>query len=555
MTDGTTAVVDGHEILFRGGPVLTMGPVGRPEAILVRGDRIAATGSEAECRLLAREEPEIIELEGAALLPGFVDAHCHPLMYGQFQTWEDCSWEAAPDIDAVVQRMRAAAVSLPPGTPVRGHGFHHGNVADRRFLRRHDLDRVAEDREVLVFHSSGHGAFVNSWSLNEFGVDHDTVDPAGGHFDREEDGTPAGGVWNAAADVLTGQGGVKLGNHGPNFHLPDQAERLDFALRVAQSDFIAAGVTSVVDAQVTSRELSTYMRLRRRGGLHMRVEMLIISSLLEQLEQLGMGGRLGDEQLALSGVKLYVDGALTGGSAHFSKPYCCDPLDHGYEYHDPSEYIDLVTRAHVLGLQTGTHAQGDAAIAVAIAGLENALRKQPRTDHRHRIEHCGLPAVEDVQKIADLDLYPVTQPQYIYRYGDELRRVLGDDRADRLIPYGEFTASGIPIVLSSDAPVTPPNPLEAIYSAAARRTLSDTVLGEPHALDVMVALRAHTIGAAASIHREHRVGSLEPGKLADLVILSADPTQVGLGDIRQLEVQQTWIDGRRVEPEKFDTDT
>jgi predicted amidohydrolase YtcJ len=215
-----------HEQLFRGGPVLTMTSSARGEAVLVRDGVIACVGSADACVRAATGEVEVVELDGATLIPGFVDAHCHPLVHGQFATFTDCSWNAAPSIDAVVERLSARASGLPAGAPVRGQGFHQGNVEDRRHLRRDDLDRVATDREVLVFHSSGHGAFVNSWVLDALGIGPDTEDPQGGRFARDEDGAPDGGVWDSGFDALTGPAGVKVGHHAPNVHLPDPPDVL-----------------------------------------------------------------------------------------------------------------------------------------------------------------------------------------------------------------------------------------------------------------------------------------------------------------------------------------
>jgi hypothetical protein len=382
--------------------------------------------------------------------------------------------------------------------------------------------------------------------MRKFGLDNSTPDPVGGHFDRDEDGTPSGGVWDSAADILTGPEGVKLRGHGPNFHLPDPIEALVKQLSDAQDKFLRVGVTSVVDAQVTGRELRAYSALRSEGGLKLRVDMLILSSLLESLENLGIAGRLGDHQLAISGVKVYADGALTAGMAHFTQPRCCDPLEHGFSYHDPEVLKDLIGRVHTLGLQSGTHAQGDAAIESTVDAIEAALSAKPRADVRHRIEHCGGPTERDVGRIAELGIFPVTQPQHLYRYGDELADKLGE-RAQRLIPLGEFTAQGIRFALSSDAPVAPPRPLEAVFAAVSRKTLSGRVLDSgQQAIEVQAALKAHTLDAAASIHREHELGSLESGKFADLIILDRDPRTTPVEEVPQIKVDGVWIGGERV---------
>ncbi|MGV9801974.1 amidohydrolase [Mycobacterium sp. NPDC003449] len=532
------------------GEVLVIGGVIRPHAdnesapaMLLRADRIAAVGTESDCRARAIGKPGILDVDGATVLPGFVDAHCHPLMFGQFTSWVDCGWAAAPTIDDVVAALTVAA--RRPGK-VRGNGFHHGNVAERRMLTRHDLDRVAGDREVLVFHSSGHGAIVNSWTLRDMGVSAQTPDPPGGHFGREADGAPDGTVWDAAADWLTGARGVKITNNGPNFHLPDDPATLRDQLLAAQDELHARGVTTVVDAQVTGRELSTYLAAQRAGALTMRAEMLVISSLIGQLEALGICGRFGDDQLAIAGVKLYADGALTAGTARFSEPYCCSPDEFGYLYHPTGELIELIARVRALGLQSATHAQGDAAIqlvldahaAMAPGGSDDAIR--------HRIEHFGAPTAAQVRRCGELGLWPIIQPQYLFRYGDELMNALGD-RAPRLSPLGEIRDAGVPVVLSSDAPVCPPHPLEAVAAAVRRRTLAERRLGTPEqCLTVEQALGGHTLGAAASVHRERDIGSLDQGKFADFVALARDPVSCDVDDIAEIAVQATWVGGRQV---------
>ena len=534
--------VELDEVLIVGGAIRPHADGEAVGAMLIRGERIVAVGTEANCRSQAIGAPDVVDIDGATVFPGFVDAHCHPLMHGQFASWVDCGWEAAPTIDDVVTALADRAARQPGA--VRGRGFHHGNVAEARLLTRHDLDRVARDREVLVFHSSGHGAMANSATLRAMGVTADTPDPPGGHFGREPDGTPDGTVWDAAADWLTGRHGVKITNNGPNFHLSDDPAALDAQLLAAQTEMHSRGVTTIVDAQVTSRELSTYLRANSTGALTMRAELLMISSLIGELENLGICGRFGDDRLAIAGVKLYADGALTAGTARFSEPYCCSPTNFGYLYHPNGELAELIARVTALGLQAATHAQGDAAIQVVLdahAGLST-----PTRDARHRIEHFGAPTAAQVQRCGELDLWPITQPQYLLRYGDELTSALGE-RAHRLTPLGEMRDASVPVVLSSDAPVCPPHPLEAVAAAVRRRTLSGQRLGsDGQCLTVEQALRAHTLTAAASAHRERAVGSLEAGKFADFVVLEQDPLTVGHEELARVAVETTWVGGQRV---------
>jgi len=538
------------ELLVSGGSILPI-TANRDEgeaveAMLIRDGRIAEAGDLASCERAARD-PERLDLQGATVVPGFIDAHCHPLMLGQFLSWTDCGWEAAPTIDNVVEGLRKAGRLQPKEAPIRGYGFNQGNVAEQRHLTRLDLDQVSGEKEVTVFHSSGHGLYANTWTLDDRGLGANTPDPNGGHFGRFDDGGLDGSLWDAASDHITGRDGVKTAGHGPNFHLSDGQDQLTSQLALAQSVFLSSGITTVVDAQVTGRELRSYFDLRRQGRLQLRVEMLMLSSMLDQLETLGIHGRLGDDRLAISGVKLYADGSLTAGTARFEKPYCCDPTDHGFLYHDEGEFAELLSRAHGLGVQAATHAQGDAAIDLVLRSAAEVLNSDPRLDTRHRIEHCGAPTSAQVERIGELEMYPISQPQNILRYGDELLTSIGEDRAGRIIPLGEYAAQRVPVVLSSDAPVAPPSPIEAIFAATARETISGRVLGpDDQKITVMQALRGHTLGAAESIHREGSIGSLEPGKLADFVVLDRDPRELEPSGVLEMSVVETWMSGAKV---------
>ncbi len=531
------------EILFTNASILTMENDQIESSMLIRDNLIVAVGNRQDCQSKALTKYEEIDLNNQTLMPGFVDAHCHPLMHGQFKSWIDCSWEKAPSINDVIQTLKEESKNQNLNV-IRGKGFHHGNVKENRMLTCLDLDQVSTTKPVVVFHSSGHGAIVNSVALKEYGVDQNTPDPKGGHFGHFENGLPNGEVWDAAADALTGKYGVKITNNGPNFHVSDDFELLDKCFLNAQEEFLSVGVTSIVDAQVSRREMLSYLRVRDNKQLKFRVHALFISSLLDSLEDLGLGSWLGNEKLSAAGIKIYSDGALTGQTARFSEPYCCSNNDHGFLYHEPQELTSIIERAIKLGLQTATHAQGDAGIQLVLEALEEVSQKINIKDKRHRMEHCGAPTKEQIKKISSLGIYPVTQPQYVYRYGDELNRVL-EKRAERLIPLKEFQEANIELVLSSDAPVCPPLPFEAVFAASSRKTINNNEIGKTEAISIKDALVAHTIGAAKSVHMEEKVGSLKPGLLADFIVLDKNPLDVKESELLEIKVTQTWIDGKK----------
>ncbi|MFE9040539.1 amidohydrolase [Streptomyces sp. NPDC007818] len=534
-------------LLVTGAAVAVPGGDGRAEALAVRGDRVVHVGTAEDARAALGGSPDDhLELDGGLVHPGFVDAHCHPVMYGQALAWVDCRPERVPDIDTLVAVLAEAARDLPAGVPVRGFGYEHRRLAERRHPTCHDLDRIATDREVYVMNASGHGGVVNSPTLRSCGITAGTPDPEGGSIGRFASGEPDGQLWDAACDLLTGPGGVKIGNHGPNFHLSEPDAIMADHLMRAQETFLAAGVTTVGDAQASRREMETYLRARADGSLRMRVSAYLTSALLDTALDLGAVRGFGDDLFRVQGVKFYADGTLGGWTAYFPEGYAADCCHHGQLYHSAEEYAEIVAKAHRAGLQTATHAQSPFAIGMVLDAIEKAQADVPRADMRHRIEHCGLPTDEQITRMGELGVVPVMQPQHHLRTGDGTLTAVGD-LGHRYNPAGPCLPAGVPVVFSSDAPVAPPAPLEAISAAATRRTVLGTVLGdESLRLSVADGLHAHTGAAAAALHREHSVGALAPGMLADFVVLDADPLLTDPAALTSIGVRETWIGGERV---------
>ncbi|GAA1638917.1 amidohydrolase [Georgenia ruanii] len=519
------------------------------EALLLVGPQIAAVGTLAQCQEqaleLAGRPAEVRDLGDAVIVPGFIDAHAHPLMFGQMMTWVDCGPDQARSIPEIVALLRAAATRTPAGRPVRGYGYEHRNLVEGRHPTRFELDEVATDREVYLMNASGHGGVVNSFTFDRYGVDRDTPNPPGGEFFRDADGELTGELSDAACNILTGVSGVKVGHHGPNFHLADAPEEHLRQLRAAQEAFLAGGVTAIGDAQVSRRELDMYLRLTEEDDLKVRVSMYLLSHLLDEALEMGLHGQFGNSRLSFAGIKFYADGTLGGWTAYFPDGYVGDPCRTGQMYHEPDEYGALISRAHAVGLQTATHAQSPTALEMVISAIEAALAERPDPDARHRIEHCGLPTPEQIGRMASAGIYPVNQPQHYYNWGEGVTAAVGTP-GERFNPLGEFVAAGVPVTISSDAPVADPRPLEAIQAAVTRVTRQGHRLG-PDSLRISArdALLAHTLNAARALGREDELGSLRPGKRADLVVLGADPLTVAPETIAAIPVLETWVDGAR----------
>jgi predicted amidohydrolase YtcJ len=349
-------------------------------------------------------------------------------------------------------------------------------------------------------------------------------------------------VFDAACDLLTGADGVKVAHHGPNFHLSDDPEVLLDHLLSAQQMLFAAGITSVGDAQVTDREMQVYLHARARKVWQLRVSMMMLSSHLPYLEALGLTAGFGDDTLRIAGVKFYADGSLISGTAYL--PCGCGG-EHGHLYHPFEELAALIERAHRLGFQTMTHAQGETPIGVVLDAIEDAQRRSPRADARHRIEHCGLPTDEQIARMRALGVWPIPQPTQVWQYGAGIRRERGE-MAERMYPSGLYERAGVPVVLSSDVPVTMPDVMRSMWAAVTRSTLGGDVLGPGCAISMASALAGYTIRGAQSLHRESVVGSLAAGKLADLVVVDRDPLTVPLAKVPGLRVVRTIVGGSTV---------
>ncbi len=510
----------------------------RASAVGVIGDRIAIVGSDEE---VLRELPDAERLDagGRTVLPGFIDAHNHYLATGESLGWVDVRYPGVATVEDLVARIAEAARATPAGAWVRAYGFDHAKY--EREPTRFDLDRAAPDHPVAVLHVSGHHVLVNSLVLAARGVDERTPDPEGGRLVRDERGRPTGLCLDAACQLVQPVA-VDIGSHGPNFHTEAPLQELVEAVERAGRAYLAAGLTTVCDAQVTVRELGAYREARRLGRLPVRTVCMPLSHQLEAYASIGLAGPFGDDRLWIGPMKLYADGSLIGGTAAFSEPYGERGEFAGSLYHEPEELRRLIVRAHALGWRVGVHTQGDRAMELVLGAFEAAHREHPREDPRFRIEHAGYPTLEQLRRMAALGVVTVNQPRYLVDSGDEFLARLGQ-RAHRLQPLREELELGIRVVLSSDSDVASYRPLDTIAAAVSRRTLAGRPIGADQALTVEEAIRAHTIDAAFAIGAEDRLGSIEPGKLADLVVLDGDPFAEPPERIPEIPVRMTLLAG------------
>jgi len=530
------------ESLFTNGPILTSDP-GRPSAaaVAVRDGRIVAVGDEAAVRVEVGAGATTIDLGGRTMVPGFIDAHNHMACTAETFFAVDAGPRSVGSIAELVAAINLAAQRTTPGAWIRGFGMDWTRFAEGRSPTRWDLDEAGGDHPVVILHVSGHYALVNSRALADGGLTDAVADPAGGSLERDASGRLTGLLLDSATNLVL-QTSVDICGHGPNIHTAIETDELARMIGEASRRYLAAGLTTICDPQVTSREMRAYQLARSQGDLPIRTVMLPLSHQLDEFLAIGMVGPMGDDHLRIGAMKFYTDGAITGGTAMFSVPMGSRGQYPGTLYHQPAELASLLRRAAGAGWQLAIHTMGDRAMGIMLDAVEAAMADAPDGDIRHRIEHSTWPTREQLSRIKRLGMVPVTQPGSIAELGDIWHDHLGE-RVHRAMPLRDQLELGIRPAISSDAFVQSYRPLDTIAAAVQRITPSGLRVGPEQELTVEEALVAHTINAARALHMEDRIGSIEVGKLADFAVLDGDLLATPTEAIRNLPVWMTVVGG------------
>ena len=511
----------------------------RASAILMVGDRIVSVGSDDEILRQAGDSVEVIDLDGKTVLPGFVDCHAHPMGFGQALMRVDCRTPPMRSIGDIVEEVRKAAAEKSDGEWILGRGYDDFKLAEKRNPNRWDLDKAAPKNPVLLTRLCGHVSVANSLALELAGISKDTEDPEGGEIDRDpETGEPTG--------VLRGGARAPLREIMPQTSFAD----LKRGIMLASEEFLARGVTSVSDAGVRNPlNVKAYIAAKEEG-MPLRVNMMMSRGVLEHLSELGLETGFGGEGLRIGAIKMVFDGSFSGRTAAMTKPFVDTPENSGILYMTQEELDEGVRASHEAGFQVGIHAIGDRAITGVLDAYEKALAKKPKQDHRFRIEHCGINSHEIVARIKEMGVIPVPQPIFLYGEGESYRAGLEPGNLKWAYPVKTWLDAGITVAMSSDCPATSGaeliSPLLGIYVAVNRKTDAGLELGPEQCITVEEALRAYTMGGAYATFEEEEKGSIEPGKLADLAVLSRDPTEVDTEDVKDIEVEMTIVGGRVV---------
>ena len=544
------------DLLFVNGAVYTVDAARRwAEAVAVRDGRIVALGTSDDLVELRGSSTEVVDLGGRMLVPGFQDAHVHPINAGLEQLRCDLSQDHG--LEAYLDRIRAYVSSHPTASWILGGGwsvdvFPGGNP------RAETLDGLVSDRPAFLPNRDGHGAWVNSRTLELAGITRDTPDPYDGRIERDADGTPTGSLHEGAMDLVV-----------PLVPEPTHGEMID-GLLTAQSYLHSLGITAWQDALVDSHQwgwnLPAYIETARDGRLTARV----VGALWwerhrgeEQIEELinKRARAQGLDRFRATSVKIMQDGVIENFTAAMIDPYVAAegvPTDHrGPSLVEPEALKVAVTRLDAEGFQVHFHSIGDRSVREALDAIEAARRVNGPNDHRHHISHIEVIHPDDIPRFRTLGVVANAQPLWAMHEGqmDDLTiPFLGEPRWRWVYPFASLVRAGAMLAMGSDWPVSSPDPIEQIHVAVNRAAAPNYVYGNGNdkvflpeqRLDLPTALAAFTMGSAYVNHFEGETGSVEIGKAADLAVIDRDLFAIPVEEIASARVEQTFVGGRRV---------
>lgn len=528
-----------HPVILRGGPILTQDerqPVA--EALALRGRRILAVGSATDVKRHFTPGTEIVDLDGCAILPGFVEPHLHVLMSAlAAHWWLDVTPLALPSKERVLAAVRDAAAHGGRGGWVVGFGYDPSRLPpDHPELDAAELDAAAGDVPALLVNQSGHIAYANHAALAAAGIAHDTPDPPAASFGRDSSGRLTGVVYEGPAIQVF-------------VRVMPQPTSAQIAAMTAQTlrEMAARGCTTIYDAGIGLVAGAGEHELLRELAHAPDAPLRIRGAFTPELAQsLGATPGEGDECYDVLGIKFWVDGSTQGFTAALQQPYL-GGRGRGRLNHDDEHLRDQMRRWHRAGWQILVHSNGDRATEQVLSCFQDILGDEPPASVRHRIEHFTLAGDEQAERAAALGLAVSHTVNHIYYWGETLRdHVLGAARAAQIHSLARDLEQGICVSCHSDSPVSPVDPLLYLRTATTRLMRgSDDVLGPFQQLDLARALRTVTANPARQVLLDDRVGVLREGMLADLVVLDRDPRGVAPERLHQLQVLETWLGGRR----------
>jgi predicted amidohydrolase YtcJ len=507
-----------RDVVIAGGRVFRGLETGFAEAVALRGDRVQAVGSLAEVMAAAGPDARRIDLAGRVAIPAFNEAHMHLLPYGLALAGVNLRAEQVRTLDEALKRIGDAAKAAPKGAWVLGRGYDHAELDIGRHPTAAELDAVSPDNPVFIVRTCGHMGVANSAAMRAAGVGHNTPDPEGGVIERKRGGLT--GLFQERAmrlvrDVIP----------------PPDAESLVAAIERAGNHLASFGFASATDMNVGMTagmaEVEAFHTAVATGRSPLRMWNVLAGNpegIAAEAWQAGLRPNQGDDMLRWGAVKVFADGSAGGLTAAFFDPYLESAGGGTGVFTFPDDKIHALLKLyHEQGWQLDIHAIGDAAIEQVLQGMEAAdSDAHPFAGRRHRIEHCGFLNRDQMRRMKARGILPVPQPVFMYEFGDLYIRNLGLPRSENAYPMRTWLEEGHHPAASSDCPVSAVDPFINLFTMITRKTSRGTVMGPDQALTVEQAVHCQTWCGAYTQFAEDRRGTLEPGMMADVAVLSRD---------------------------------
>lgn len=525
------------DAIFVNGNVYTVATPARAEAIAVRGDRIAAVGTNAEVQKLKGKNTRVVDLGGRFVMPGFNDAHLHLASGGLAKLRVDLV--GAKSLAEMKSRIAERARLMPPGEWLTGRGWDHTLWSDQKLPSRQDIDAVTGERPALFVRVDGHIGVANSAALKAAGIGDQTPDPPGGKIDRDDAGAPTGIVRETALAAVQSK-----------VPPPSPAQRRR-GIELALAEAAHWGLTSLQDNSQWA-DFLVYEELAREGKLTARIsEWLPFEQPLPTLQRHRARRSQKDPLLHTGMLKGFMDGSLGSGTAALLAPYNDNPQSSGIPRLARGKLNATAVERTRAGFQIGLHAIGDRGVEMALDAFAEALRdaRERGTTHafRFRVEHAQVVTPSQFSRFRELAVVVSMQPNHLLTDMNWAVARIGKERAKHSYPWAEFLKNGVRLAFGTDYPVEPITPFRGLYAALTRRNEAGTAEYFPEQrLTIAQALAAYTTGSAYAEFAEQEKGTLEVGKLADFVVLDRDLTKATPAEVLQTKVLRTVVGGRTV---------
>jgi len=496
------------------------------QAIAIKHGKIMAVGTSKQILSLIGESTKKIDVDGRTILPGFIECHAHGVWLGQ--SLSEINLRRAKSIREIQEKVKEWTKKTSLGCWIVGQGWDQDQLSEHRYPTWKDLDEVSPNHPVLLIRVCGHLGVINSEAMRQAGITKETQSPKGGRIDIDRKTRMPNGILRENALNLV----FKV--------LPERSkENLAEAILQASQKMIEEGITTVHWIIRSGKELRTLQKLIDHNRLPVRIYTIIPVEYLDNLVELGIATRFGDDRIRVGSVKILADGSLGARTAALKDPYTDSPKTKGMLLYSESQLKRLIETAHNADLQLAIHAIGDKTVEIILQTLKKILQKNPNPNHRHRLEHASVLNPSLIQEMKEINMIASVQPHFIisdFWVADRL----GESRARWTYALKSMSKEGVIMIGGSDAPVEPVSPILGMYAATARKTFPQ------ERLTITEALRLYTTNAAYASFEEDTKGSIEKGKLADLVVLSGNPFQTPHEQLKQIKAVMTIVDGKVV---------